>query len=86
MKKLLKFIEKISFKQKQKDIIIGTLLGDSKIVANKNRTASIIFEQSNSHKLYLESIFIEMNDLIGKNKLNEQRRFDKRYDKLNILF
>lgn len=78
MDKLLKIIKKINIKQKQKDIIIGTLLGDSKIVANKNKTASIIFEQSDAHKLYLKSIFLEMIDLVSDSKLKEQKRFDKR--------
>jgi len=71
---ILKKIQEINIKQIQKDIINGTLLRDSKIVANKNKTASIVFEQSNSHKLYLESLFSEMKDLINQSEVKEQKK------------
>jgi len=87
MNNILKKIQEINIKQIQKDIIIGTLLWDSKIVANKNKTASIVFEQSNSHKLYLESLFSEMKDLINQSEVKEQKRLDKRYNnKVNISY
>jgi ubiquinol-cytochrome c reductase cytochrome b subunit len=86
MNNILKKIQEINIKQIQKDIIIGTLLGDSKIVANKNKTASIVFEQSSSHKLYLESLFLELKDLINQSEIKKQKRLDKRYNKINISY
>lgn len=86
MKNILDIIKKINIKQTQKDIICGTLLGDSKVIANKNKTASIFFEQSESHKLYLSYIFAEMGNLVNKTELIEQKRLDKRYNKVNVSY
>lgn len=78
--------EQINISQIQKDIIVGTLLGDSKVVPNKNKTASIVFEQSITHKLYLDSLFLKMKDLNNQSEIKEQKRFDKRYNKVNISY
>jgi hypothetical protein len=49
-------------KQKIKEILIGTLLGDAHIRATKTNTAYITFEQSIKHKDYIQSLFEIMNE------------------------
>lgn len=100
MKDLL-YLEKIKkdiyLTQEQKDILVGTLLGDATFVNYKNvfminaeidklPLVSVKFEQSSIHKDYLFSLFDKFSNISKQVEPKEYIRFDKRYDKKNISY
>jgi len=67
--------------KEQKDILTGTLLGDSSISKTKNKKGVVKFEQSIIHKDYLLHLFSEFEILSRYKTPKLTTRFDKRYNK-----
>jgi hypothetical protein len=66
-----------SLTNKQKEILIGTLLGDASLqTQNNGKTYRIKFEQGIKHKLYLEHIYNDLFDWIIS-KPHEKCRINK---------
>lgn len=64
-----------------KDVIIGTLLGDSKMEFTRSTgTARFIYELSIKHKTYLDFVYTIFKDYTVKEP-KEYKHYDKRTDK-----
>jgi hypothetical protein len=71
--------------QVQKDIIVGTTLGDASIISNPLGTnASMAFEQGDVHKDYLYHLHSELKSLSNYTQPLKLVQVDKRYNKENI--
>lgn len=71
--------------QEQKDIIVGTILGDASIVSNPSGTnAFMSFTQGDIHKAYLYHLFWMLSNLINSLEPTVRMQHDKRYNKINI--
>lgn len=67
--------------QEQRDIIVGTLLGDAKLVFTRFTQASFACEQSATHKDYLYSLFSIFKNICVIAEPTMYSKYDKRYDK-----
>lgn len=95
----LKYFENIKkdifLTEEQKEILIGTILGDATFVlssaAQRKKSelilvSSIKFEQSSIHKDCLFDLFLKFKDISKQKEPKEYTRVDKRYLKKNISY
>jgi len=85
----LKLIQKDTFlTQKEKDIIVGTILGDGHIYSNKislvNNKFQLRYDYAN--KTYSEFVFEGLKRLITNTLPYINNRFDSRYNKERISY
>lgn len=67
------------------DIIIGTMLGDSKMEFSNVGTARYIYELSIKHKEYLDFVFCLFKDFTV-NEPKEYKHYDKRTEKSTVSY
>lgn len=79
-------MNKQNLTQEQQDILVGTLLGDSKLVFSNFTNAAFACEQGLLHKNYLFSLFSVFKDLCTITDPVERVFFDKRYGKNYISY
>jgi hypothetical protein len=75
-----------TFTQEQQDVIVGTMLGDSKLVFSQFDRASFACEQSQTHKDYLYSLFEIFKNHCAMTEPTKYSKFDKRYNKTYISY
>lgn len=70
----------VSLTQVQKDILVGTILGDAYLERNKpTHNTPVRFEQTfPTHAFYLTTLYIQFLDLAGKHPIVRSRKADKR--------
>lgn len=83
-KALEEYKETLSLSEEQKDVIIGTLLGDSSIPLNKGKPAyHIKFEQGELHKSYLFHLYSIFEPFTGgppdKRSIEKGKRFSYKF-------
>ncbi|OGE81523.1 MAG: hypothetical protein A2826_00515 [Candidatus Doudnabacteria bacterium RIFCSPHIGHO2_01_FULL_43_23] len=81
--KIKSFTESIKLTERQRAIIVGTLLGDGHLeTQNKGRTFRLKVEHSISQKDYADWLYVELKNLIlTKPQIKEQRIKGKLYKK-----
>ena len=74
----------VSLTQVQKDILVGTILGDASLERNKpTHNTRVRFEQTfPTHAFYLTTLYIHLLNLTGSHPIVRSRKADKRTGKV----